>query len=64
MACGRSFGGNTAFRIDSVAGMTNAAPEAHHHARRDQHAGAGRERRRRAAEGEHGQPADSESRRP
>ena len=26
IACGRSFGGNTAFRIDSVAGMTNAAP--------------------------------------
>ena len=26
MACGRSFGGKTAFRIDSVAGMTNAAP--------------------------------------
>ncbi len=26
IACGRSFGGKTAFRIDSVAGMTNAAP--------------------------------------
>ena len=26
MACGRSFGGKTAFRMDSVAGMTNAAP--------------------------------------
>ncbi len=26
MACGRSFGGNTAFRMDRVAGITNAAP--------------------------------------
>jgi hypothetical protein len=26
IACGRSFGGKTAFRIDSVAGMTNVAP--------------------------------------
>ena len=26
MACGRSFGGNTAFRMDKVAGMTNVAP--------------------------------------
>ncbi len=26
IACGRSFGGKTAFRIDKVAGMTNAAP--------------------------------------
>ena len=26
IACGRSSGGNTAFRIDSVAGMTNVAP--------------------------------------
>ena len=27
IACGRSAGGNTAFRIDSVAGMTKAAPK-------------------------------------
>ncbi len=26
IACGRSFGGNTALRMDSVAGMTNVAP--------------------------------------
>ena len=58
IACGRSLGGKTEFRIDSVAGMTNAAPRpittraAISMPVPDANA-AGR-----AAEGEHGQAAE------
>ena len=60
----RRCGGTAAFSSASASGMTIAAPDALHRARRDQRADPGGERARRRGRGEQPSPAAKTRRRP